>query len=159
MEERRVVHRLETIRWSHADDNGDNGDNDDGEDVSSKNGRWLLLSYLPFLVPSQPGTGAGWGGAQRRDPTGGEAYGMDLPIFLAMIFKRQRNSSSGCLGILYSGTLLFSMKRRPKGRVKKSCPADQDVPLDLSLGKVDHLTSRSRSSGIGSSTDWSHTHF
>ena len=46
-----------------------------------------VLSYLPFLVPSQPGTGAGWGGAQRRDPTGGEAYGMDLPIFLDMIFK------------------------------------------------------------------------
>ena len=57
-----------------------------------KNGRWILLSYLPFLAPSQPGTGAGWGGAQRRDPTGGEAYGMDLPIFLAMNFKRQRNS-------------------------------------------------------------------
>ena len=51
-------------------------------------GRWILLSYLPFLVPSQPGTGAGWGGAQRRDPTGGEAYGIDLPIFLVMIFKR-----------------------------------------------------------------------
>ena len=58
-----------------------------------QNGRWIIFSYLPFLVPSQPGTGAGWGGAQRRDPTGGEAYGMDLPIFLAiMIFKRQGNS-------------------------------------------------------------------
>ena len=34
VEERRVVHRLKTIRWSHADcsDNGDNndGDNDEG---------------------------------------------------------------------------------------------------------------------------------
>ena len=57
-----------------------------------QNGRWILLSYLPFLVPSQPGTGAGWGGAQRRDPTGGEAYGMDLPIFLAVSFKTQVNS-------------------------------------------------------------------
>ena len=32
VEERRVVHRLETIRWSYADDNGDNDDNVDGED-------------------------------------------------------------------------------------------------------------------------------
>ena len=96
VEERRVVHRLETIWWSHADDDGDNGSNDNGENDDEwvamreyllKNGRWILLSYLPFLVPSQPGTGAGWGGAQRRDPTGGEAYGMDLPIFLDMIFK------------------------------------------------------------------------
>ena len=32
MEERRVVHRLETIRWSYADDNGENDDNGgDGE--------------------------------------------------------------------------------------------------------------------------------
>ena len=122
-------------------------------------GRWILLSYLPFLIPSQPGTGAGWGGAQRRDPTGGEAYGIDLTIFLVIIFRKQGNSSSGCLGVLYSGTLLFSMKRKPKGRVRKSCPADQDVPLDLSLGKVDHLTSRSRSSGIRTSTDWSQTYF
>ena len=34
VEERRVVHRLETIWWSHADDNGDNGDDDNDEGTS-----------------------------------------------------------------------------------------------------------------------------
>ena len=34
VEERRVVHRLETIRWSHADDHGDDDDGEDDEGMS-----------------------------------------------------------------------------------------------------------------------------
>ena len=117
-------------------------------------------SQLPSIPGPLPARDRRWLGRSPAERSHRWRSVWDGPAHIcAMIFKRQGNSSSGCFGILYSGTLLFSMKRKPKGRVRKSCPADQDVPLDLSLGKVDHLTSRSRSSGIGSSTDWSQTRF
>ena len=59
MEERRVVHRLETIRWSHADDNGDNGDDAYGEDdegMSPPNGRFkyfLIATFHSWCPPNQ----------------------------------------------------------------------------------------------------------
>ena len=55
VEERRVVHRLETIWWSHADDNGDDddGDNDEGISPPKMAGGYFLATFHSWSPPSQ----------------------------------------------------------------------------------------------------------
>ena len=57
VEERRVVHRLKTIWWSHADDDGDNGSNDNGEndDEGISPQEWPVdTSQLPSIPGPLP---------------------------------------------------------------------------------------------------------